>query len=272
MPYRFSGEHDALLPGGGNLLFDSAGNAYGTTYRGGDYGLGTVYELTKSNGVWRESVLYSFGPGTDASVPGGGLVMDAHGNLYGTTQQGGQNQCQGVGCGTVFELTPSGSGWTETVIHSFQGSDGRAPNTAVTLGSSGEIYGGTTGGGSANAGVLFELIPSDGGWNFSVLYQFSGNLYGGPYGPLVLDAAGNLYGTTISDGANGLGSVFKLTHSNGGWSYTALHDFTGADDGKYPRCGPAFDSRGNLYGTAVSGGTGTCGGGHMCGTVWEIIP
>jgi uncharacterized repeat protein (TIGR03803 family) len=275
VPYRFTGQYDALIPGRGNLIFDSAGNIYGTTEQGGQYGTGTVYKLTKSNGVWIESVLYSFGHGSDGSFPVGGLVMDALGNLYGTTGLGGDLSCPGFGgegCGTVFELSPSGSGWTETVLHTFQGPDGSYPHATVTLGPSGEIYGGTTDGGSANAGVLFELSPSGGSWSYSVLYQFQGSLDGGPLGPLVLDSAGNLYGTTTAQGIYRMGSVFELAHSNGGWSYTTLHDFTGIDDGRQPWAGPALDSHGNLYGTALSGGTGRCEGGRNCGTVWEITP
>jgi uncharacterized repeat protein (TIGR03803 family) len=272
VPYRFTGEFGAVFPGRGNLLFDSAGNIYGTTTQGGDYGNGAVYELTKSNGVWIGSVIHSFhGGAADGSYPVGGLVVDSAGNLYGTTASGGPG-CQGAGCGIVFELSRSGAGWIESVIHQFQGPEGARPYATLTLGPSGEIYGSTTGGGSNNMGVIFEMSPSGGSWSYSVLYQFQGAiLYGGPYGPLVLDAAGDLYGTAIEDGAYGFGSVFKLTHGNGGWNYTSLHDFTQLSDGAYPFGGPALDSHGNLYGTAAGGGTGTCGGGD-CGTVWEITP
>jgi uncharacterized repeat protein (TIGR03803 family) len=269
VPYRFTGQYGAVFPGQGNLLFDRAGNIYGTTKQGGNYESGAVYELTKSNGFWIGSVIYSFrGSGSDGSFPAGGLVVDSAGNLYGTTTSDGS----GCGCGIVFELSPSGSGWTETVIHQFQGPDGSTPYATLTLGPSGEIYGATTSGGSNNTGVIFEMSPSGGSWSYSVLYQFQGTiLYGGPYGPLVLDAAGALYGTAAEDGAYGFGSVFKLTPGNGGWSYTSLHDFTKLSDGAYPLGGPALDSHGNLYGTAAGGGTGTCGGGD-CGTVWEIKP
>jgi uncharacterized repeat protein (TIGR03803 family) len=270
VPYRFTGQHGAFFPGPGNLLFDRAGNIYGTTKQGGDYGSGTVYELTKSNnGFWIESVIYSFpGSGSDGYFPAGGLVVDSAGNLYGTTTTGGS----GCECGIVFELSPSGSGWTETVIHQFQGPDGSTPYATLTLGPSGEIYGATAGGGSGNAGVIFEMSPSGGSWSYSVLYQFQGTSPGGPNGPLVLDAAGDLYGTAAADGAYGFGSVFKLTPGNGGWSYTSLHDFTELSDGAYPLGGPTLDSHGNLYGTAAGGGSRTCGGSNYCGTVWEITP
>src|SRR5208337_1182289 len=115
-------------------------------------------------------------------------------------------------------------------------------------------------------GVVFMLTPAGGGWNFSVMYNFIGFTNGGPYARLVMDAAGNLYGTTAADGKHQLGSVFKLTPSNGVWTYTSLHDFTGGNDGEFPYGGVVLDPAGNLYGTAAEGGySGN-------GVIYEITP
>ena len=130
---------------------------------------------------------------------------------------------------------------------------------------SGNLYGTTAGGGSGGGGTVFELAPADGGWSFQTLYSLGG--LGGPAGKLVMDAIGNLYGTTLQGGPYQQGSVFKLSLSNGGWTYTSLHDFTGGTDGGYPNGSLIFDANGNLYGTAQSGGTYNGGG-----VVFEITP
>ena len=146
---------------------------------------------------------------------------------------------------------------------------GNDPWAGLIIDPSGNLYGTTTGGGSGSGGTVFELTPANVGWTFKTLYSFSGN-GGGPSDKLVMDAAGNLYGTTYIDGAYGYGTVFKLTPSNGGWTYTSLHDFTGGSDGANPISSLVFDANGNLYGTASQGGTGNCPGG--CGVVFEITP
>ncbi len=128
----------------------------------------------------------------------------------------------------------------------------------------GNLYGTTTTGGVNGGGTVFEISPSDGGWTFQTIYSFSGS--GGPYDDLVIDSAGNLYGTTYLDGRYGWGNVFKLVPSSGGWTYSSLHDFTGGSDGASPRCRLVFDSSGNLYGTTSIGGTGGYG------VVFEITP
>lgn len=260
--YRFAGGRDGAAPGYGNLVFDQAGNVYGTTSNGGVSG-GTVFELTPSNGGWTESVLYVFRGGDDGAVPWGGLVLDKAGNLYGTTYKGGGKGCSGGGCGTVFELTPSGSGWTETILYSFQGgSDGYAPSAGLVFDQSGNLYGATLFGGSGHGGTVFELTPSNGTWIFNLLYSLSSSE--GPYDSLVFDAAGNLYGTAAQD--DGAGLVFELTPGSGGWTYTALHKFTGDYDGEAPLGSPLVDASGNVYGTALNGGA------DSIGTVWEITP
>ena len=270
----------------GDLIFDQQGNIYGTTVLGGTVRCmegfpflpcGTVYKLVRSpSGTWTETVLHIFMPdGSDAKTPASGVIFDGAGNLYGTAPAGGTGMCNvnGVtGCGAVYKLEPSGGNWTESLLYSFTGGgDGAHPFGGLVFGRMGNLYGATTGAGMNGGGTAYELTDSMGGWGFSLLYSFSGN--GGPDASLTMDAAGNLYGTTGSDGAYGYGSVFKLSHSNGSWTYTSLYDFTGGSDGGYPSSNVLFDASGNLYGTASCGGNGNCHinyGGN--GVVWEITP
>jgi uncharacterized repeat protein (TIGR03803 family) len=257
---------------------DQMGNIYGTTVSGGAYGQGTVYKLTRSGGGWVESILHDFGAAGDGIQPLHNVTFDASGNLYGTTSYGGANNN-----GTVFQLVPSGSGWTENILASFSlsGSAGGAPYAGLIIDQSGNLYGATSanapGGGPPNGdgsgGAVFELMPSGSGWTLKVLYSFfaaGGGYHCGPYGNLVMDAAGNLYGTTYSDGAYGYGSVFKLTPASGQWTYSSLHDFCSdgwpCSDGGLPAGDLAMDANGNLYGTAIIGGTDTYG------VVWKITP
>ena len=271
--YRFQGTTDGAYPGYGDLTFDSAGNIYGTTSQAGvssaqcfPLGCGVVFKLTHSGQGYTESVIYSFTGGTDGSWPVGAVVFNSTGEAY--TTAGSLNPSGANGGGTVIELTPSGGGWTETTIHNFTpGTDGSSPWSGVILDSSGNLYGTTSTNGSGGGGTVFELMPSGGGGVYNVLQSFSGSGNSpGPLRRLVMDSAGNLYGTTFADGAHGLGSVFKLTHSGGGWTYTSLHDFTGGSDGANPYSTVVFDSSGNLYGTASAGGS------MGQGVVWEITP
>ena len=260
--HRFTGPpNDGNYPGFCDLVFDPTGNIYGTTQGGGLYDWGTVFKLTQSNGGWVESVLYSFTSGADGGSPtAGGVVFDNAGNLYGTAFVGGDNNS-----GVVYELTPSGSGWTENVLYDFQvASDGGNPIAGLIFDHSGNLYGATTYGGSGGGGTVFELTPSNGNWIYTVLYTFSGAA--GPEANLIMDANGNLYGTTFADGAYGYGNVFKLTPSNGNWTYTDLYDFTGGNDGANPESSVSFDASDNLYGTAEYGGA------YGNGVVWEITP
>ena len=244
----------------GALVFDRAGNMYDTTAVGGN-GNGVVYEMTHSGSGWTEQPLYAFTGTPDGATPYAGLVLDSAGNLYGTTTAGGL-----FGQGTVFELSPSGSGWTEQVLYNFQGgSDGSFPTGGLIFDQSGNLYGSTNEGGSGGGGTVFELTPSGGGWTYNLLYSFTGNTGCGPFANLGLDGAGNVYGTTLCDGANNAGNVFELTPSGGGWTYSSLHDFTNGSDGGYPYSNVTFDAAGNLYGTASRGGRGV-------GLVWEITP
>ena len=261
MLYAFSGGADGDGPSI-NVTFDQTGNIYGTTYKGGmgscggsGFMCGTVYELTPSAGGWTKSVLYTFTGASDGGSPGGGVIFDSAGNLYGTTEFGGL-----YGQGTVFQLVPSAGGWTENLLHSFQaGSEGGYTIVGLIFDSSGNLYGATNYGGTGGGGTVFELSPSSGGsWTYNLLYSFTGGTDCGPTRELVMDGTGNLYGTTYCDGAYGYGNVFKLTPSGGGWTYSSLHDFTGGSDGELPASTVIFDAKGNLYGTASFGGSGTC--------------
>ena len=251
------------LPAGSyaGVVFDRAGNIYGTTYDGGSYGGGSVFELSPSNGGWTYTVIHSFGTGFDGNFPIAGVVIDAVGNLYGTTLSGGA-----YGDGTVFELSPANGGWTESFVYSFTGGDdGGDPYGGLILDAAGNLYGATPGLYPAGhpGGSVFKLTPSGNSWTFSVLYTFpeSGDECG-PRGTPAMDAAGNLYDTTYCYPEN----VFKLTPVNGGWTYTSLHQFGVGHDGEYPEAGVTLDANGNIYGTT------TYGGAYNNGIVFEITP
>ena len=219
---------DGAQPIGG-LVLDRAGNLYGTTSEFGANGFGNVFELTPSGNTVTETILYSFTGGNDPINPAAGVTLDARGDIYGTASLGGAHSN-----GAVYKLSRSGSAWKETVLYNFQGnSDGANPVGGVILDKSGNLYGTTFDGGINGGGTVYELSPSPSGWTFTTIYSLVG-LYGGPYNKLTLDENGNIYGFTNADGANLLGSVFKLSPSNGGWTYTDLHDFIGGTDGASP--------------------------------------
>ena len=161
-------------------------------------------------------------------------------------------------------MTPSGSGWIENTLYTFHNlSDGAFPQSGLIFDQSGNLYGTTSAWATCTGGTVFKLVPSIGDWTLTTLHSFTGCV--GPEASLVMDAAGDLYGTTFSDGAYG-GNVFKLTFYNGGWTYTSLHDFTGGSDGGVPLSNVIFDANGNLYGTASRGGA------YGYGVVWQITP
>ncbi len=257
--YSFTGTNGAYPQG--PLLFSPDGKIFGTTINGGANGYGLVYSLTNSGGAWNESVLYQ-GSQNGGQYPWGGLIADASGNYYGTFSQGSSHQY-----GAVFKLSPNGSGWTQSTLHafSFHGTDGANPQSALVFDRSGNMYG-TTVHSNGGGGTVFEMTSSGGSWTYDYLYGFTGGINIGPYDKLVMDSAGNLYGTTFADGRYGLGSVFKLTRSGDSWTYTSLHDFTGGSDGGNPMCSLVFDGDGNIYGTASDGGT------YNLGVVFEITP
>ena len=258
--YQFSGGSDGAVPSSG-LVMDTAGHLYGAASFGGDSkncsgGCGVIFELTSTNGKWREAVLYAFHGGTDGVGPSGDLVFDSAGNLYGTTFRGGSGTCTG-GCGTVFELSPNGGSWTETVLYSFQdGGDGALP-VGLTIDASGKLYGVTTTGGT-EFGTIFELSPSgeNGGvWKETTLYSFQAfEIQANP--GLVFDAKGNLYGSwfPLYSCYSGCGVVFDLKRANGGWEETDLYAFHGGGYGGEPMAGVILDKQGRLYGTGSEGG------------------
>jgi uncharacterized repeat protein (TIGR03803 family) len=251
----------------GSLAFDTSGNLYGTTDTGGagagcvSSGCGTVYELSPSVNGWTETVLHTFMNGSDGGGPQSGVILDNADNLYGTTLFGGA----GNGCGTIFELTQVSGSWTNNVLHSFDSSsgDGCFPYNGLTFDKAGNLYGTTASGGTNDAGVVFELTPNaDGGWSYSVIYTFQPGGSGdgvNPFGTLVVDGAGDLYGTTYGGGIHQAGSVFSLVPANGGWTETVIYSFTGGTTGTNPYAGVIFDKNGNLYGTTYQGGAGNVG-------------
>jgi uncharacterized repeat protein (TIGR03803 family) len=267
------------------LVFDRAGNLYGTTRWGGTNCIhcGTVFSLTPSaGGSWTERVLHSFN-GNDGTEPDAKLIFDAEGrNLYGTTSSGGSTgNCKlFFGCGEVFELAPNSDGtWTENVLYLFCSlancADGSSPFVGLTIDAAGNLYGTTQNGGTNDNGVAFKLAPS---WTESVLHSFTGGPDGGyPDAILVFDTQGNLYGTTFYGGAitecssRGCGVVFKLApQSDGTWTESVPHIFQDHPSAN-PDAGLIFDATGNLYGTTESGGTANCNP-NQCGTVFQLVP
>ena len=263
----------------GGLTLDPLGNFYGTTFSGGSAQMGLVYEMSPApNGQAMQIVLYNFsGSNGDGANPRGDLTLDAAGNLYGITQNGGEfNQ------GTVFELSPpvvQGGAWTEVILYSFQGlpSDGAQPTAGMVLDTVGNLYGTTSMGGidspacDHGCGTVFELsppaIPAE-AWTETVLYFFQGEPDGStPFGGLIFDSAGNLYSTTSGGGSSGGGTIFEVSPPSvpgGDWSETVLHAFIG-NDGAIPLAGLAFGPNGALFGT-----TSCCG--PKGATVFRLQP
>ncbi|MGA9642296.1 MAG: choice-of-anchor tandem repeat GloVer-containing protein [Terriglobales bacterium] len=273
--YSFTGGVDGKQPDSGLIQDPNTGDFYGVTVAGGAYGdAGAVYKITATGS---ESVVYSFGaPGTSGSTPEGKLVQDGKTrNLY------GMDPSSPLGCGMVFEVTPAG---VETTLYAFTGhrGDGCEPgpgNPGLVMDAQGNLFGTTLFGGSSNHGVVFEVTA---GGVEKVIYRFKGAKKGDgawPYAGLLLDeSTGNLYGTTeiggtgqcVSGKAHGCGTVFELsppTTKHGKWRETVLHSFAGGADGYYPSAGLTWNPQtGNLYGTAVLGGT------YNWGVVFELIP
>jgi uncharacterized repeat protein (TIGR03803 family) len=279
--YQWAGSGDAAHMYGAPV-FDAAGNLYATSYSGGLYSGGTVFKLTPSGGgAWTKTVLHDFGNGSDGKLLFSGLVFDKAGNLYGVTSGGGIPGCYlNQGCGTVYELSPSGDSWTENVIYYFHGqSDGTQPYATLIIDDAGNLYGSTASAGPNNGGTVFELSPSAGGWTFTLLYAFAYSYYNpwpGPRGNLVMDPAGTLYGVTSAGGSGNSGNIFSLTPSNGGYTYSSLYTFCSqpnCSDGGGPLGGLSRDAGGNLYGTTSGGGdTGPACGNEGCGVVFRFTP
>ena len=262
--YSFAGGTDGATPYAG-LTFDASGNLYGTTFYGGAYSAGTVFQLvSNSNGTWTENVLYSFTGGSDGAYPEWcGVTIDATGTLYGMTTEGGSQ-----GMGVVYKLTPnSGGGWTYGLLHTFTGGkDASFPAAGtLTFDTAGNLYGAASDGADNNGncpnsndcGSIFELTQSGGNWTEQVIFRFTGDTNGGqsrrPFSLLVFDSTGRLYGTT-GGGGGWYGTAFKLTlGAKGKWNERVLHVFQGNQDGAYPTSSVVFDTAGNLYGSTVFG-------------------
>jgi uncharacterized repeat protein (TIGR03803 family) len=268
--YRFTGAADGAGPYAG-VAMDSAGNLYGATIAGGTANAGVVYKLSPGSAGWTQTVLHSFQGRPDGATPYPTPILDAAGDVYGTTNGGGSPSSYGI----VYMLAPQPDGsWSENVLHTFTGGeDGSHPLAGLTLDRYGNLYGTTSYGGTANCGIAFALSPNAaGGWTEHLLHTFLGiTAYDGenPNG-LTFDAHGNLYGTTSGGGTDNPGTIFKIAHDpSAGWQETVLYNFTGGDTGAYPFSGVVLDPAGNLYGTTLWGGPS---GDTTGGVVYQFTP
>jgi uncharacterized repeat protein (TIGR03803 family) len=250
--------------------------------------LALVFSLTVLAQGQTYADLHSFTGGRDGADPLTGLTMDRAGNLYGTTSEGGYmgGVCGNLGCGTVFRLSPKNGSWIFTLLYEFQGGqDGESPQAAVTIGPDGAVYGTTLYGGAFGCnvgygcGIAFKLTPGTSichtalcSWHETIIYDFADDPHGfaTPYGGLIFDQEGNIYGTAFAGGvgvcARACGAVYQLTPSHGEWTLTPIYIFTGGDDGASPMSTLLRDSHGNLYGTSSLGGI------NQSGTVFELVP
>jgi uncharacterized repeat protein (TIGR03803 family) len=267
---HFSAESSGSYDG---LVFDGKGNLYGTNVASGAKGYGSVFKLTPpgpGKAAWTKTDIYSF-KGAEGARPYARLILDAAGNLYGTTRDGGPS-----GSGMVFRLTPPVAGkaaWTLTVLHSFNGADGRYPVSALVFGQDGNLYGTTEYGGAKNLGTAFKLTKpaaKTGPWLHTMLHNFDQTDGAEIVGGLVFDGGGNLYGTASAGGLHKLGVVFKLAHPAAGktaWAESTLYHFASCTcDGANPQAALTIDGSGNLYGTTNGGGTGGYG------TIFRLAP
>lgn len=268
--YRFAGGSDGADPQA-RVVFGPDGSLYGTTAAGGQGVQATVFNLRPpitackaASCLWSETVLYDFTGGADGATPNyGDVVFDQAGNLYGATINGGD-----YNDGVVYELTHSGGGWTESVLHSFAGvPDGGGPYSGVIFDKAGNLYGTTIGGGDQNYGTVYRLTPSGSGWAENILYNFQADEDGAfPFGGMVFDSEGHLYGTACALGANGGGTVFELTPSNGVWTFAVLFGLSGSGNLPGPSASLTMDAGGNLYGTAMRDGA------YNYGSVFKLTP
>jgi len=286
------GQVEGVIPVGG-LVFDGAGNLYGTTWAPGVSGSprfsrtrsnpgrptywgcsdpgcgGTVFELSPTKGGWQEQDIYGFTGGDDGGVSQANLIFDQAGNLYGTTVYGGGTGCtDAYGCGVVFELSPGKNAWSESVLHAFSGSDGNYPQASLLFDGKGNLFSTTAAGGASGYGTVFSLHPESGGWTEKVLYNFSDGADGGsPFAAVIMDDQGDLFGTTNQGGsgqyANGV--AYMLAPSGKTWSETVLYTF--AYPGAQAPAAPLLAMPdGKLFGTAQGGGK------YNHGAVFELVP
>ncbi len=258
--YRFTGGSDGSNPEYTDLVFDQAGNLYGTAglgaiqncSYGGGFGCGVVYQLARSGENWAYTVLYSFTGNSDGGMPVGGVILDSFGDLYGTTWGWGY-----YGGGTIYELLAAQGGYIFNTIYSFAGGDdGKSPLSGLIFDQSGTLYGTTPVAGANGGGTVYSMVPALGNWTFNVVHSFPGNYVreSGPIPNVTMDSAGALYGTTVGYDPPDNGRVFKITLVNGNWIETDLYDFMGASDGGFPAGSVVLDGHGVVYGTAQVGG------------------
>jgi hypothetical protein len=287
--YTFA-QADSLSAPGGRLVADSAGNLYGAAQQPN---FGVIYQLSPptTKGHWTATNLYTFQCQADGCYPNGGMVLDAKGNLYGTTAGSSINGCSAAACGSVFELSPpasAGGAWTFATLFSFNGSDGAAPKPGLIMDKAGNLYGTTGNAGSLGGGTAFELSPpptAGGAWSETTLYDFPAA--SGVVAGLNFDRAGNLYGMTeyggetscsLEDSPVGCGIIYQLvrpTSKGAGWTENTLYQFSGGSDGAFPASSLVADDEGNLYGTASGGGNPSClsrGFAYGCGVAFELSP
>lgn len=258
------------------LVLGPDGTLYGTTSEGGSAGFGTVFKLVNVNGTYHETVRYSFQGGNDGAYPSSSLVLDAAGDLYGTTFYGGGTgtSCFGLGCGTVFKIDATGQ---ESILYAFGApSDGENPYAGLIQDTAGNLYGTTTSGGANNKGTVFMLNPNG---QETILHNFVGPPDGAaPYAGLFRDAAGNLFGTTQVGGANlgncspyGCGTVFEVNSTG---EEVVLYRFFNWKNGGNPYGSVVEDKAGNLYGTTLGLGNTSieCHYYERCGTVFKLHP
>lgn len=261
--------NDGMYPGSG-VAMDAVGNLYGATYVGGSKNDGTVFQLSNIAGKWTFTRLHSFVGGNDGIEPMGAIAVDAAGTVFGTTSSGGKYQSK-CGGGVIYFVAKNNGKWTEKIVHAFQGgTDGAGPRYGIFLGPDGSLYGTVTG---KNYNV-YRVTLNNGYWQKENIYGFGPRNPGDPESGLVIDQAGNVYGTTATLGGNSLGTVFQLSPAVGKYfyNYTLLYAFRGSPDGQMPTGELVLDGNGDLFGATKLGGNTDCGpqSNENCGTVFEI--
>ena len=257
----------------GGIVMDNAGNLYGTTF------FGELFELSPTtSGPWTFSIPFTFS-GSDAGIQSS-LIIDAAGNLYGASSNGGPSNL-----GYVFELSPTSGGWVLTHLHDYSGTDGAEgagadgayPDASLVMDASGNLFGTASQGGPSNFGVVFEVMRTSTGWKSRDIHAFTGLGFDGAYpnAPMVFDSAGNLYGITAGGGmtnectvenANGCGTAFELIPNGNTWKEVILHNFKAQGDGGVPG-GVIRDANDNLFGGALFGGPF-----NNAGVIFELSP
>ncbi len=267
--HSFAGNPDGEYPST-DLVVDGAGNLYGMSVLGGDYGSGTVFRLSPSDTGWHETILYSFTSGADGGQPYGGVTLDDEGNIYGTAVVGGSGgACVEDGCGVVWKLANIGGAWVQSVIHDFNGAEGYGPGGPVVFDILGNLYGMTPTGGADGLGVVYQVSPDGkGDWSFRVVHTFTGFGDGGAgsAGRLLADGDGSIYGVATIGGNYGYGTVFQLVPGkDGSWTQHTLYSFKGQPDASYPYGGLVRDAAGHFYGTTYYGGA------YGIGAVYKLV-